>query len=151
MILNCLAGKPLPVYGDGSNVRDWLHVDDHAEAVWAILEAGEAGEVYDIGGGNEWKNLELVHRLVESVAALRGVPVETYRALITFVTDRPGHDRRYAIEGTKIARTLGWRPARDFADGLRSTIRWYLDHPRWIERVQSGAYRTWIATHYGPG
>jgi len=149
MISNCLDGKPLPVYGDGSNVRDWVHVDDHAEALWAILERGEPGEVYDIGGGNEWRNLDLVHLLVEQVAALRGDPVEGLRALITFVTDRPGHDLRYAIEGGKIARTLGWRPARDFAAGLRDTIRWYLDNPGWIERVKTGAYRAWIEQQYG--
>lgn len=148
MILNCLEGKPLPVYGDGQNIRDWLHVDDHADAVWRILERGEAGQVYDIGGGNEWKNLDLVHELVRLVAELRGEPVETYRQLVTFVADRPGHDLRYAIEGEKIARELDWRPTYDFVAGLRATIQWYLANPAWIERVKTGAYRQWIATNY---
>jgi dTDP-glucose 4,6-dehydratase len=149
MISNCIDGKPLPVYGDGSNVRDWLHVDDHAEAVWAILERGERGEVYDVGGANEWKNLDLLHLLIDQVAELKGTPVETLRALITFVKDRPGHDHRYAIDGSKIARTLGWTPSRQFADGLRETIRWYLDHPGWVERVKTGAYRAWLEQQYG--
>jgi dTDP-glucose 4,6-dehydratase len=149
MILNCLAGKPLPVYGEGKNVRDWVHVDDHADAVWQILLRGEPGEVYDIGGGNEWRNLDLVHRLVEAFAEQRGEPVDTYRALITFVPDRPGHDLRYAIEGDKIARTLGWRPRRQFVDGLRDTVRWYLANAAWIERVKTGAYRAWLEQHYG--
>ena len=148
MILNCLEGKPLPVYGDGQNIRDWLHVDDHADAVWRILERGEAGQVYDIGGGNEWKNLDLVHELVRLVAELKGEPVDTYRQLITFVKDRPGHDLRYAIEGEKIARELDWRPTYDFVAGLRATIQWYLAHPAWIERVKTGAYRQWIDTNY---
>ncbi len=148
MIMNCLERKPLPVYGTGSNVRDWLHVDDHAAAVWAILERGAPDEVYDIGGGNEWKNLDLVHQLVALVAELRGEPVDTYHSLITFVTDRPGHDLRYAIAGEKIAATLGWRPTYDFVSGLRATIRWYLENPAWIERVKTGAYREWLATNY---
>ncbi len=148
MILNCLEGKPLPVYGDGQNIRDWLHVDDHADAVWRILERGEAGQVYDIGGGNEWKNLDLVHELVRLVAELKGEPVDTYRQLITFVKDRPGHDLRYAIEGEKIARELDWRPTYDFVAGLRATIQWYLANPAWIERVKTGAYRQWLDTNY---
>ncbi len=148
MILNCLEGKPLPVYGDGQNIRDWLHVDDHADAVWRILERGEAGEVYDIGGGNEWKNLDLVHELVRLVAELTGEPVDTYQQLVTFVTDRPGHDLRYAIEGEKIARALDWRPTYDFVAGLRATIQWYLANPAWIDRVKTGAYRQWIDTNY---
>jgi dTDP-glucose 4,6-dehydratase len=152
MIANCLDGKPLPVYGDGGNIRDWLHVDDHAAAIWRILEDGAAGEVYDVGGGNEWKNLDLVHTLCACVAELRGEPVDKYRALITFVADRPGHDLRYAIAGDKIARGLGWRPRYDFVEGLRATIRWYVEHPDWIERVKTGAYRQWLETNYGgPG
>ncbi len=148
MIANCLDGRPLPVYGDGGNIRDWLHVDDHAAAIWRILEDGAPHEVYDIGGGNEWKNLALVHCLCDAVAELRGEPSETYRALITFVADRPGHDLRYAIAGDKIARELGWRPSYDFVTGLRATIRWYVDHPEWIARVKTGAYRQWIDTNY---
>jgi dTDP-glucose 4,6-dehydratase len=149
MISNCIDGKPLPVYGDGSNVRDWLHVDDHAEAVWAILERGDKGEVYDVGGANEWKNLDLLNLLIDQVAELRGVPVETLRSLITFVKDRPGHDHRYAIDGSKIERTLGWTPSRQFAEGLRQTIQWYLDNPGWVERVKTGAYRAWLEQQYG--
>ena len=149
MISNCIEGKPLPVYGDGTNVRDWLHVDDHADAIWRILDAGEAGEVYDVGGGNEWANLDLVHCLCDQFAALRGEPAAKYRDLITFVTDRPGHDLRYAIAGDKIAAKLGWRPKHDFASGLRATIQWYLDNPAWIARVKTGAYREWIAKNYG--
>ena len=148
MIMNCLAGKPLPVYGKGENIRDWVHVDDHAEAVWRILADGKPGEVYDIGGGNEWRNIDLVNRLVEVFAEERGEPVDKYRALITYVTDRPGHDLRYAIEGGKIARELGWRPSRDFVDGLRDTIRWYLANGAWIERVKTGAYREWLEKNY---
>jgi dTDP-glucose 4,6-dehydratase len=148
MILNCLEHQPLPVYGDGLNVRDWLHVDDHAEAVWRILEDGTPGEVYDVGGGNEWSNLDLVHRLVEQVAEARGEPAETYRSLITFVRDRPGHDRRYAIAGDKIRTSLGWQASRDFLSGLRETIAWYLANPQWVSRVKSGAYREWLAKNY---
>lgn len=149
MILNALEGKPLPVYGDGSNVRDWLHVEDHAAAVWRILEHGARGEVYDVGGDNEWRNLDLVHCLCDTFAELRGEPAARYRSLISFVTDRPGHDHRYAIDGAKIARSLDWRPRFDFASGLRETIRWYLANPAWIERVKTGAYRAWLATQYG--
>ncbi len=148
MISNCLEGKPLPVYGDGQNIRDWLHVDDHADAVWRILERGEPGEVYDVGGGNEWKNLDLVHELVRAVAALQGEPADRYLSLITFVKDRPGHDLRYAIEGEKIARTLDWRPTYDFVRGLRQTIAWYLENPDWTARVKTGAYRAWIQANY---
>ncbi len=149
MISNCLEGKPLPVYGEGKNVRDWLHVDDHADALWRILEDGVGGEVYDVGGGNEWRNLDIVHLLCDQLAELRGEPATKYRDLITFVTDRPGHDLRYAIAGDKIADKLGWRPKHDFASGLRATIRWYLDNPAWIARVKTGAYREWIAKNYG--
>ncbi len=149
MITKCLTGLPLPVYGDGKNVRDWLHVDDHAEAVWRILEDGVAGEVYDVGGGNEWSNLDLVHCLCDQVAALRGEPAARYRDLITFVADRPGHDLRYAIDGGKIAAALGWRPRYQFEAGLRETIEWYLANPTWIARVQTGAYREWLAKNYG--
>jgi dTDP-glucose 4,6-dehydratase len=148
MILNCLAGKPLPVYGKGENIRDWVHVDDHAEAVWQILLRGTPGEVYDIGGGNEWRNIDLVNRLIEAFAQERGEPVDKYRALITYVTDRPGHDLRYAIEGGKIARELGWRPSREFVDGLRDTVRWYLANGAWIDRVKTGAYREWLEQNY---
>jgi len=148
MILNMLEGKPLPVYGDGRNVRDWLYVEDHNAAVWAVMTKGRLGETYNIGGENEWENLRLVNRLVELVAEESGKGVESLRALITFVKDRPGHDRRYAIDCSKLKRELGWKQSVDFDGGLRRTVRWYLDNPRWIERVRSGEYRTWMERNY---
>ena len=149
MILNAVAQKPLPVYGKGLNVRDWLFVDDHAEAVWRIVRHGAPGSTYNVGGRNEWKNLDLVHTLCDLLAQVRGEPADRYRALITFVTDRPGHDLRYAIDCGKIERELGWLPAHDFQAGLRATVEWYLANPVWVERVQSGAYREWIEKNYG--
>jgi dTDP-glucose 4,6-dehydratase len=149
MILNAMARKPLPVYGKGQNVRDWLFVDDHAEAVWRIVRHGAAGSTYNVGGRNEWKNLDLVHTLCDLLAQVRGEPADRYRSLITFVTDRPGHDLRYAIDCTRIERELGWVPAHDFQAGLRATVEWYLANPTWVERVQSGAYREWIEKNYG--
>jgi len=148
MILNMLEGKPLPVYGDGRNVRDWLYVEDHNAAVWAVMTKGRSGETYNIGGENEWENLRLVNRLVELVAEESGKGVESLRALIAFVKDRPGHDRRYAIDCSKLKRELGWKQSVDFDEGLRRTVRWYLDNPRWIERVRSGEYRTWMERNY---
>jgi dTDP-glucose 4,6-dehydratase len=142
MILNALEGKPLPVYGDGRNVRDWLHVDDHCQALERVLEAGRPGQTYVIGGHGERTNLEVVHAICDLVDELRpGLPHAPCRGLIRFVTDRPGHDRRYAIDPSKIAGELGWRPRQSFEEGLRETVRWYLDHSRWVERVTSGTYR----------
>ncbi len=149
MILNMLEGKPLPVYGDGSNVRDWLYVDDHVEAIWTIVRQGRRGETYNIGGEAEWPNLALLERLIEVVAELAGRDGGSLRELITFVTDRPGHDLRYAIDCSKLKRELGWKQRHDLPGGLRETARWYLDHPRWIERVRTGAYRDWIEQNYG--
>jgi len=149
MILNMLEGKPLPVYGDGSNVRDWLYVDDHAEAILLVLRRGAAGETYNIGGESERTNLELLHQLLDTVADLTGKRAEVLRSLITFVTDRPGHDLRYAIDCSKLKRAFGWSPRHDLAEGLRDTVQWYLDHPAWIDRVRSGSYRDWIARNYG--
>jgi dTDP-glucose 4,6-dehydratase len=149
MILNALAGKPLPVYGDGGQIRDWLHVDDHAEALWQVLQHGEIGRTYNIGGDAERTNREVVEALCETLEMIQ--PTETasgYRALITSVTDRPGHDRRYAIDSRRIQHELGWRPAHTFEQGLRETVQWYLDHPEWVARVQSGAYREWIEANY---
>lgn len=149
MILNMLEGKPLPVYGDGSNVRDWLYVDDHAEAIWLVLERGASGSTYNVGGRSEWKNLDLLRRLIAIVAEETGKPAADLERLITFVKDRPGHDLRYAVDCTKIERELGWRPRHDLEAGLRETVRWYLQNPGWVERVRSGAYREWLETNYG--
>jgi dTDP-glucose 4,6-dehydratase len=148
MILNCLDGKPLPVYGDGQNIRDWLFVDDHAEAIWLILQQAAIDTSWNVGGRNEWKNLDLLHKLIEVVAEEAGRDVEKLRGQITFVKDRPGHDRRYAIDCSKIERELGWTPKHDFESGLRKTVRWYLDHASWVEHVKSGAYKTWLDTNY---
>ncbi|MBP7264085.1 MAG: dTDP-glucose 4,6-dehydratase [Spirochaetia bacterium] len=149
MILNMLEGKRLPVYGDGRQVRDWLYVDDHARAVWAIMRGGRPGHSYVVGGGNERENLSLVERLADIVAEETGAGAELYRGLITLVPDRPGHDRRYALDSGKIRRELGWEPRVEFDRGLRETVRWYLDNPAWIERVRSGVYRRWLDSNYG--
>ena len=140
MIVNALHDEPLPVYGDGGNVRDWLHVEDHCRALVAVLEHGRAGEVYNIGGGAEQPNLKLVKALLATL----GKP----ESLIRFVQDRPGHDRRYAIDPTKIRSELGWKPQRTFQQGLEATVRWYVDHPDWWKHVKSGAYRHYYETQY---
>ena len=147
MIANALAGKPLPVYGDGQQVRDWLYVGDHCAALRRVLEAGRPGETYNIGGWNEKANLDVVHTLCDLLDELK--PAATsYREQIAFVTDRPGHDRRYAIDARKIERELGWRPAETFETGMKKTVQWYLDHQDWVRKVQSGDYQQWINTHY---
>ncbi|MEL4181693.1 dTDP-glucose 4,6-dehydratase, partial [Roseateles sp. PN1] len=148
MIVNALAGKALPIYGDGKNVRDWLFVTDHASAIRAVLQGGRVGETYNIGGWNEMTNLEIVHTVCELLDELRPDAAGSYKRLITYVKDRPGHDRRYAIDARKIERELGWRPAETFATGIRKTVQWYLDNPEWVARVQSGAYRDWVAQQY---
>ncbi|MFP4375105.1 MAG: dTDP-glucose 4,6-dehydratase [Spirochaetaceae bacterium] len=148
MILNILEGKPLPVYGDGKNVRDWLYVADHAEAIWMIMNAGGAGETYLVGGENEWENLTLVETLCDKVAAAAGRPASEARNLITFVTDRPGHDRRYAVNCSKVKDALGWGQRHSFPEGLDATIRWYIEHTEWVEQVRSGEYREWIQDNY---
>jgi len=148
MILNLKEKKPLPIYGDGKNVRDWLHVHDHCAAVFLILDKGQAGRTYNIGGENEWENIRLIEVLCELTAKRMGKPADYFRQFITFVKDRPGHDRRYAINCDRIKRELGWAPAIDFRSGLSQTIDWYLDHPEWIESVRSGDYRRWIQTNY---
>jgi len=154
VIVNALAGKPLPIYGDGQQVRDWLYVGDHCAAIRHILAAGRPGESYNVGGGNELANLDIVQKVCALLDALRPRPGgksdgKSYARQIRFVADRPGHDRRYAIDASKLERELGWRPAESFASGLAKTVRWYLDHPDWVARVQSGAYRDWLQTHYG--
>ena len=148
MIVNALAGKPLPVYGDGQQVRDWLYVKDHASAIRAVLAAGRVGETYNIGGWNEKANLEIVHTVCGLLDELHPDPAGSHRRLITHVKDRPGHDRRYAIDARKIERELGWRPAETFATGIRKTVQWYLDNAAWVADVQSGGYRDWVAKNY---
>ncbi|MDR1985514.1 MAG: dTDP-glucose 4,6-dehydratase [Treponema sp.] len=148
MILNMLAGKALPVYGDGKNIRDWLYVEDHARALWTIISCGRSGEKYNIGGENEWENLSLLHTLIALVSRKTGIAAETIQGTITFVKDRPGHDRRYAIDCSKLKRELGWRQSVDFETGLAKTLDWYLAHPQWIQGIQSGEYQTWLQKNY---
>jgi dTDP-glucose 4,6-dehydratase len=148
MILNALERKPLPVYGDGRNVRDWLYVRDHCAGIRAALDRGRPGETYNIGGGAERTNNEVVDAVCAIMDELR--PAHAPHAqLITYVRDRPGHDRRYAIDARKVQRELGWTPQEAFERGLRATVQWYLDHPDWVRNVTSGAYRRWVETHYG--
>lgn len=149
MILNALEGKPLPVYGDGQNVRDWLFVEDHCSAIRAVLDRGKVGETYNIGGNSEKKNLDVVTAICDLVDEIAGdgKPGQR-RKLITFVTDRPGHDRRYAINATKIRNEIGWQPAQKFEEGLRKTVAWYLENASWIESVRTGGYRDWIRRNY---
>ena len=150
MIVNALAGKALPVYGDGQQIRDWLYVTDHCSAIRRVLDAGRVGETYNIGGWNEMPNLAIVHRVCALLDELRpradGKP---YADQISFVSDRPGHDRRYAIDARKIEQELGWKPAETFETGIRKTVQWYLDHQDWVAHVQSGGYRDWVARQYG--
>jgi dTDP-glucose 4,6-dehydratase len=148
MILNARDGKPLPVYGDGQNVRDWLYVADHCEAIALVMARGKPGETYNIGGWNEKPNLEIVHAVCDLVDEMAPRAGESRRGLITFVKDRPGHDRRYAMDARKIERELGWRPKETFESGIRKTIRWYLENEEWVKDVTSGSYRQWISTHY---
>jgi dTDP-glucose 4,6-dehydratase len=149
MIVNALAGKPLPVYGDGMQVRDWLYVKDHCSAIRRVLAAGRVGEVYNVGGWNEMPNIEIVNTLCALLDEMRPKSGgESYRAQITYVTDRPGHDRRYAIDASKIERELGWKPSETFETGIRKTVQWYLGNEAWVSRVQSGAYREWVQTNY---
>jgi dTDP-glucose 4,6-dehydratase len=150
MITHALAGKPLPIYGDGLQVRDWLYVVDHCKAIAAVLERGKIGETYNIGGCNQRSNREVVHTLCALLDEL--VPQSPYRPhaqLITSVKDRPGHDRRYAIDATKIEREIGWRPAESFETGLRKTVEWYLANPEWVQGVTSGSYQQWMSANYG--
>ncbi|MDP1690472.1 MAG: dTDP-glucose 4,6-dehydratase [Burkholderiaceae bacterium] len=148
VIVNALAGKPLPVYGDGQQVRDWLYVRDHASALRAVLAGGRVGETYNIGGRCEKANLEIVHTICALLDELRPDPAGSYRRLIAHVADRPGHDRRCAIDARKIERQLGWRPAETFESGMRKTVQWLLDHPDWVANVQRGGYRDWVAMNY---
>jgi dTDP-glucose 4,6-dehydratase len=148
MILNARDGKPLPVYGDGKNVRDWLYVEDHCEAIATVLARGRVGETYNIGGWNEKRNIEIVETICDIVDEVAGAQGASRRELITFVKDRPGHDRRYAMDASKIERELGWHPRETFESGISKTVRWYLENENWVRDVTSGGYRQWIATHY---
>lgn len=162
MIINLTRRHPLPVYGDGGNIRDWLYVEDHCEALWRILSGADAGTTWNVGGDAEKSNLDLVQRLCDLFDTLRplepaarstaGHSISSHRDLITFVKDRPGHDRRYAIDSRRIQRELGWRPRVDFFEGLERTVNWYMEHADWVERIRSGAYREWMQRQYGdPG
>ncbi|MCP4629747.1 MAG: dTDP-glucose 4,6-dehydratase [bacterium] len=150
MILNAIDGKPLPVYGDGKNVRDWLYVTDHCKAIWKIMTDGNRGETYNIGGNNEVENIKIVENICDILDEIvEDDSPKPHRQLITFVQDRPGHDRRYAINFSKLRRELGWVPKESFESGIRKTISWYLNNMKWVSRVKSGAYRSWIAKQYG--
>jgi len=148
VIHHALGGKALPIYGDGLNVRDWLYVADHCAAIRVVLENGRLGETYNIGGWNEMTNLDIVHTICALLDEYRPDPSGPYARLITYVKDRPGHDRRYAIDADKIDRELGWKPAETFASGIRKTVAWYLDNPVWVEHVTSGTYRHWVDQNY---
>ncbi|MEI8030133.1 MAG: dTDP-glucose 4,6-dehydratase [Comamonadaceae bacterium] len=149
IIVNALAGKPLPVYGDGLQVRDWLYVKDHCSAIRRVLAAGRVGEIYNVGGCNEKPNIEIVHAVCALLDELQPRSDRVgYKTQITFVQDRPGHDRRYAIDAGKIERELGWKPMETFESGIRKTVQWYLDNQAWVTHVQSGAYRDWVQTNY---
>jgi len=148
MILNMFEDKPLPVYGDGKNIRDWLYVEDHCDAIWAIMRNGVAGEKYNIGGDNEQENIKLLNILIGIVAKKPGGDVEKIKALITFVKDRPGHDRRYAIDCSKIKNKLGWIQAVNFEEGLERTVDWYLINRKWVDSIRSGDYIKWIEKNY---
>jgi dTDP-glucose 4,6-dehydratase len=148
MIVNALAGKPLPVYGDGMQIRDWLYVKDHCSAIRAVLAGGRLGETYNVGGWNEKPNIEIVKTVCALLDELRPSAAGPYERLVTYVKDRPGHDRRYAIDARKIERELGWRPAETFETGIRKTVQWYLEHADWVAHVQSGSYRDWVAANY---
>jgi dTDP-glucose 4,6-dehydratase len=149
MIHNALSGKPLPIYGDGMNVRDWLYVGDHCAAIRRVLETGKPGEVYNIGGWNEMPNLDIVHTICGLLDQMQPDAAGPYARLITYVKDRPGHDRRYAIDASKIHRELGWKPAETFATGIAKTVRWYLDQRQWVAHIVNGDYRNWVTRQYG--
>jgi dTDP-glucose 4,6-dehydratase len=149
VIHNALGGKPLPIYGDGSNIRDWLYVGDHCAAIRRVLEAGRVGETYNIGGNAEKTNLDVVHTLCDILDQERPKAVGSYREQITFVKDRPGHDQRYAIDARKLAGELGWQPTEDFPSGIRKTVRWYLEQAAWVQHIVNGSYRDWVEQHYG--
>ena len=149
MILNMLEDKPLPVYGDGKNIRDWLFVEDHNNAVWIIMQNGKTGETYNIGGENEWENIKLLNVLIDITAKKSSRDADKIRSLITYVKDRPGHDRRYAIDCSKIKRELGWKQTVSFEKGLERTVDWYIANSQWVEGIRSGEYQRWVEKNYG--
>lgn len=148
VILNCLNKLSIPVYGQGDNVRDWLYVEDHAKALWLLLEYGTRGEAYNVGGDSEMRNIDVVHEVLRIFSELHATDLKTLQNLVTFVKDRPGHDYRYAIDCSKLKRELEWKPDHTFEKGLQCTIQWFLDNPAWIHGVQSGAYRSWMQLNY---
>jgi len=148
MILNMIEGKPLPVYGDGKNIRDWLYVEDHNSAVWSVMQNGTSGETYNIGGENEWENIKLLEILIDIVASKAGLNSADVRKTMTFVKDRPGHDRRYAIDCSKIKQELGWKQSVSFEKGLEQTVDWYLANKQWIASIRSGEYQQWVEKNY---
>ena len=148
MILNALERKPLPIYGKGLNVRDWLYVEDHCEAIWTVANQGKVGETYNIGGNSEKRNIDIVREICRLVAEATNAAPEELEQLITYVADRPGHDLRYAIDATKLQRELGWQPRENFATGMQKTVQWYLEHLDWVEKVRSGEYQQWLEVNY---
>jgi len=149
MIINMLEGKPLPVYGDGKNIRDWLYVEDHCNSIWTIMQKGRAGEKYNIGGENEWENIKLLNVLIDIAAKKSGKDADKIRSTITYVKDRPGHDRRYAIDCSKIKNELKWKQTVSFEEGLERTVEWYLSNTDWIDNIRSGEYKRWLEKNYG--
>jgi dTDP-glucose 4,6-dehydratase len=149
MILNMLEGKSLPVYGDGKNIRDWLYVEDHNSAIWTVMQNGIAGEKYNIGGDNELENIKLLNILIDIAAKKTGKDAETIRSSISYVKDRPGHDRRYAIDCSKIKKELGWKQTVHFSEGLERTVDWYVANTKWVDGIRSGEYKNWIEKNYG--
>ena len=149
MILSIAEEKPLPVYGDGKNIRDWLYVEDHNSAIWTIMQNGRSGETYNVGGENEWENIRLLNALIDIAAKKTGKNTEKIRSSITYVKDRPGHDRRYAIDCSKIKNQLGWKQTVKFEEGLERTVDWYFANQEWIENIRSGEYRNWLEKNYG--
>lgn len=148
MILNALEGKPLPVYGSGENVRDWLYVEDHCRAIWTVIQKGRIGETYNIGGSNEWRNIDIVKKICYLLAEELGKDPHDFTRLITFVKDRPGHDLRYAIDSSKVKHELNWQPAETFETGVKKTIRWYLDNKTWVDSIRTGEYKNWLKNNY---
>ncbi len=148
MILNAKDNKPLPIYGQGTNIRDWLYVADHCDAIWAVIDRGKIGETYNIGGNNELQNIDVVHRICELVARHTGADPAAKISLITYVADRPGHDKRYAIDAAKVRAECGWEPKESFASGFEKTVEWYLSNPEWVASVQTGKYREWVEQNY---